>query len=159
MDFDNEEFKKLKNEIENEYQSIGSIYSPALKAEIFFNSNGWHHLRYDQNRSERSKIIQKNKLIFFKDALRTLKKATTIQEYRRISSPIGDPDEKGFCKTSTTEWFAFWAIISFIKKIRIRVIVRRVGEDDGVFHFWSVMPFWSLRRRNRVIGSIELEDE
>ncbi len=147
-----EEFKKLKDKIHNQYLDIGKIYSPALNSNIFFNSNGWHHLRYDNSRSERKKVVQLNKFRFFGDALSILKKATTIQEYRRISAMAHN-------KESIIEWFAFLSIISFVKQIRIKVIIRRVGGLNGQYHFWSVMPFWSLRHKQRIIGSAELNDE
>lgn len=155
--FNQEEFKELRVLINAEYRKIGSIYSPALKSKIIFNSNGIHHLSYDNNRSERSKIVQQNKFRFFKTSVEVLKISTTIQEYRRMIRPV--KDRPGFDKTSLIEWFAFWAIISFKKKTRIKVIVRRVGGEDGRYHFWSVMPYWALRHRERVIGLIELEDE
>ena len=148
------EFKKIKQTTNQEYLSVGFIYNTALKSKIFFNSNGWHHLRYDNNRSERSRLVQLNKFRFLKDAIATIKKSTTIQEYRR--SEVTNWRLK---KESTIEWFAFWSIISFIKKTRIRVIVRRVGGLNGQYHFWSVMPFWSLKHGERKIGSANLEDE
>lgn len=150
--FDKGEFEKLKNKVDAEYKNIGKIYSPALKSDVAFNSNGFHHLRYDNTRAERSKPAQLNKFRFFNDAVNNLKISTTIQEYRRITCSVGGKD-------SIVEWFAFWSIISFVKQIRIRVIIRRVGGEDGQYHFWSVMPFWSLQHKQRVIGSIELEDE
>lgn len=109
-------------------------------------------MQYDNTRAERSKAAQLNKLRFFNDAVNNLKIATTIQEYMRNTYFVDGKD-------SIIEWFAFWSIISFVKQIRIRVIVRRVGGDDGQYHFWSVMPFWSLQHKRRLIGSIELEDE
>ncbi len=152
MDNNVEEFKRLKNQAHSKYVSIGSVYSPVLRSSIFFNSNGWHHLRYDSNRSERKRIIQLNKFRFFQDAVSTIKKSTTIQEYRRVSV-------ENYEKESVIEWFAFWSIISFTRQIRIKVIVRRVGGFDGQYHFWSVMPFWSLRHRERAICSVNLSDE
>jgi hypothetical protein len=78
-----EEFDKLKKETEEKYKEIKEIYSPALKSKIIFNSDGFHHLRYNQSRSERNKNIQKNKLQCFNDAVKILEKSTTIQEYRK----------------------------------------------------------------------------
>lgn len=156
-DFNQEEFEKLKITVNNDYKKIGSIYSPALKSKIVFNSNGIYHLYYDYNRSKRSKFVQWNKIRFFKVAVSVLKISTTIQEYRRIINLA--KDKNNFNKTSTVEWFAFWSIISFVKQIRIKVIVRRVGGENGLYHFWSVMPYWSLRQKERIIGLAELEDE
>lgn len=151
---DIEKFELLKSDIEKKYKKIANIYNPALQTKIFFNSNGLHHLKYDNNRSKRDKIIQKNKFMFFDSAVSILKKSSTVQEYRRLFSISN--------KTKTTkimEFFAFWAIISFTKKIRIKVIVRRIGGEKGQFHFWSVMPFWRLSKNGRVVNSKNIENE
>lgn len=152
-------FKKLKEEVRRAYEKIGFIYCPALKANIVFNSDGFHHLRYDCNRSERNKKIQQNKIIYFNDAVEILKKATTIQEYRRSVCPVGKIDRSGFRKTKTVEWFGLFAIVNFDKCIRLNVVIRRLGENDEKYHFWSVMPYWTLSNNKRVIGSIKMEDE
>ncbi|MFA5000232.1 MAG: hypothetical protein WC545_02640 [Patescibacteria group bacterium] len=150
--YNKKNFKKIKNKINSQYKNIGRVYNPALRSNVSFNSNGWHHLCYDNNRSERSKAVQINKLRFFSNAVNIIKKSTTIQEYRRGKLSIDG-------KESVVEWFAFWSIISFIKLIRIKVIVRRIGGLNGQYHFWSVMPFWSLRQGERFIGSAGLEYE
>ena len=151
--FNLEEFEKLKATVKTEYKKIGSIYSPALKADIVFNSNGIYHLRYDNNRSERNKHVQNNKLRFFQTSVDVLKIATTIQEYRRVV--ISNETSK----LSVIEWFAFWAIISFQKKTRIKIIIKRIGGEDGLYHFWSVMPYWTLRHKDRILGNRDLESE
>ncbi|MDP3974396.1 MAG: hypothetical protein Q8P65_00210 [bacterium] len=159
MEFDLEKFNELKNTTKINYEKIGCVYSPALQANIVFNSDGFHHLRYDNNRSERSKKSQQGKFICFNKAVEILKKSTTIQEYRRSICAIGDYDKSGFRKTKIIEWFGFFAIISFSKRIRINAIVRRIGEENGKYHFWSVMPYWSLSNNIRIIGSKKIEDE
>ena len=154
-----EDFSKLKEKIRLIYKEIGSVYSPALKSNIVFNSDGFHHLSYDGSRKERNKRVQKNKFMFLKDGVEVLKKSTTIQEYRRLIYPIGKKDKNGLRKTALIEWFGFFSIINFSRKIRIKVIVRRVGEDKGKYHFWSIMPFWALSKDIRIIGSKEIEDK
>ncbi|MFH1744751.1 MAG: hypothetical protein ABH881_01130 [bacterium] len=154
---DLEKFNKLKIATQEIYEKIKSVYCPALKTNIVFNSDGFHHLRYDNNRSERSKRAQLNKFIYFNDAMEILKKTTTIQEYRRSICPVGNYDKNGLRKTKTVEWFGFFAIVNFTKRIRINVVARRIG--DGKFHFWSVMPYWRLSNNNRIIGSKKIEYE
>jgi hypothetical protein len=158
IQIDLEKFEELKNSTEIGYKKIISVHSPALKAEVIFNSDGFHHLRYDSSRAERSKKAQHIKFIYFNKAVDAIKVSTTIQEYRRGICPIGKPDKSGLRKTKIVEWFAFFLIINFTKKTRIRVVVRRIGAD-GQYHFWSVMPFWSLSNNQRIIGSREIEDE
>jgi len=150
------DFKKLKEETERKYKKIKAVDSPALKSSVIFNSNGFHHLRYDNSRKERDKKIQRNKFIFFDEAVKVIKKSTTIQEHRRQYVKDNNPDRGGLCKVKLVQWFAFFVIISFSKQIRIKVIVRKVGE--GQYHFWSVMPFWTLSNNVKVIGSKDIED-
>lgn len=155
--FDLKKFHTLKANTEEEYRKVGSLYCPALKSEVVFSSDGWHHLRYDRNRSERDKRIQSTKFKLFLNAIDTLKKSTTIQEYRDSICATGKADRSGFRKTQKVQWFAFWDILSFANGIRIRVIVQRTG--DGSYRFWSVMPFWTLSNSKKIIGSRQLEDE
>lgn len=98
-------------------KKIGKIFSPALKTDIWFTSNGFHHLRYDSTRSERSKKVQKNKFIYFDDALNILRKATTIQEHRRSIIKLEKCGENEFSKIKIIEWFAFFSIVNFTKKL------------------------------------------
>lgn len=153
-----EAFNKLKQKTEEEYKKIGSVNCPALKAVVNFNSEGFYHLRYAHNRSERTRNVQYYKFKFLNQAVEIIKKTTTIQEYRRGLCPIGKANHSGFRKTGSVEWFGFFAITSFSNSTRIMVVVRKVGVN-GNYHFWSVMPYWSLSNRNRVIGSEEIKDE
>ena len=151
-------FQELKELTEANYKKIGSIYCPALKSPIIFNSDGFHHLSYDGSRSERSKHVQQTKFRHLNYAVEIIKIATTVQEYRRSICPIGKKDKSGYSKTKTIEWFGFFSIVSFSKKIRINTVVRRIGGDAGNYHFWSVMPFWTLTNSHRIIGSKIIED-
>lgn len=155
--FDLQKFNQLRQAIEEKYRSIGKTYSPALKADVIFNSDGWHHLRYDCSRVERDKKVQQNKFICFDDAVNIIKKSTTIQEYRRGQQVDGKQDKGGLQKVKLVQWFGFFAVISFSKRIRVKAIVRKIG-DDGQYHFWSVMPYWKLSSQGRVVGAKDIED-
>jgi hypothetical protein len=137
---DANEFSKIKAKAAKFYDSVVRVYCPALKADVNFSSDGFHHLRYDGTRAERSKTIQKNKLLCIEEAVKIITKTTTIQEYRVSTQPMGKPDKSGFRKTKKIEYYAFYAITDLNKLRRINVIVRRIGE--GNYHFWSVMPSW-----------------
>lgn len=115
--FDLEKFNKLKEQIKLEYEKIGSIYCPALKSRVVFNSEGFHHLRYDGSFSERSKKVQQNKFIYFNKVVDILKITTIVQEYRRSICPTGRRDKNGLRKINIVEWFGFYSIISFSKCI------------------------------------------
>lgn len=156
---DLEKFNKLKEETKEKYNSIREIYCPALKSKIIFSSNGFHHLIYDQNRNERSKLSQKGKFICFDDAVKIINKSTTIQEYRRAICPVGKKNKGGLRRTEMIEWFGMFAVISFSRKIRVNVIIRRIGGKNGSYHFWSVIPYWKLSNQTRIVGSKEIEDK
>ena len=116
-------------------------------------------MRYDNSRKERSKKVQRNKFIFLNNAIHVLSIATTIQEYRQSLCPLGKADQQGFKKTKTVEWFGFFAIVDFNKRLRIKVIIKRIGGTNGKYHFWSIIPYWKLSRNGNIIGAKEIEDE
>jgi hypothetical protein len=124
-----------------------SIHSPYFGDDIVFNSDGFHHLRYSARR-ERSKEEQVLKFTLLPLGIRILKTATTVQEFRKLLTPVGSPSGRdGATKMKLTEWWGFVAI--FIEQdIKVRVVVRKVGE--GQLHFWSVMPYSKLRRGEEV---------
>ncbi len=140
MDLRTIDFETLRKNTEEYYKSVDKVYSPALRANVFFNSDGFHHLRFDKTRTERIKKVQRNKLSFLKSAVEIIKTATTVQEYRRSTEPVGKLRADGFRKTALVEYWAFVAILNTDKNIRVKTIVRKVGE--GQHHFWSVMPYW-----------------
>jgi hypothetical protein len=160
-DINLEELNKLREETETIFKKIGKVFCPMLKDDVQFTSDGFHHLRYDGSRSERSKREQQIKLRFFKTAFRIIKATTTLQEYIKFPIKYGKPGKDGFSKTKIAEYYSFIALTE-TKKYRVRTIVRRVG--DGPFHFWSVMPYWGETKFSdgvtiQSVGSRENIDE
>lgn len=159
--FNHNDVHILKTEAESFYRSIVKIKCPALKADVHFTSDGFHHLRYDNTRAERSKNEQKNKLMYLTEAATIISTTTTLQEYRAALQAVGKPANDGFRKMARAEYYAFSAIINIQHGIRIRVVIRKLG--DGPFHFWSLMPSWRLVDKNdpafgHIVGSKEIED-
>lgn len=160
MVFDEEKFDELKKRSEEFYQNLTPIICPALGETVHFTSDGFHHLRFDGTRAERSKAEQLIKLRFLRKAIDVIRKTTTIQEYRKEVIPIGKCGKDGFRKTAEVKYWAFVAIVS--DGCKIKVILRRVG--DGQFHFWSVMAFWKETKFDngqtvKRMGSMKLSDE
>lgn len=161
-DLNPEEFIKMKDKADVFYKSVGSIRCPALDAEVHFTSDGFHHLQFDGTRTERTKIVQKNKMLCLQEAVTVIKKSTTVQEYRTEIQPVGKRDKNGFRVTKRVQYYAFRAITDFNKLRRVVVVIRRVGE--GNLHFWSVMPSWkeeeiSDTQKIRKVGGEWLKDE
>ena len=112
------------------------IYCPYFGEQITLNSEGFHHLQFS-NRRERNKSEQKLKFSLLPLALQIIKKSGTIQEFRASLCQIGKKAKDGFAKTKNVEYWGLEAIVGE-NKIKVRVILRRVG--DGKIIFWSVMP-------------------
>lgn len=124
------------------YHAQRSIHNPYFGDDVTLNADGFHHLRYSA-RHERTKEEQVLKFTLLPLGLHILRKATTVQEYRKLLMPVGERSRRdGSTAMKLTEWWGFVAI--FIQQdIKVRVIVRKVG--DGNFHFWSVMPYSKLK--------------
>lgn len=129
------------------YDSRRTIFSPFFKRDIILNSDGFHHLRYSARR-ERNKSKQILKFTLLPLGLKIIRTATTLQEYRKLLSPVGEKSKRdSSVAMKLIEWWGFVAI--FIEQeIKVRVVLRKVGE--GNIHFWSVMPYSHLRKgKNR----------
>ncbi|MCX6702458.1 MAG: hypothetical protein NTW60_01145, partial [Candidatus Wolfebacteria bacterium] len=139
-------FEQKKEKAKQIYNSKRVILSPYFKQDIILNSDGFHHLRYSARR-ERNKKEQLLKFTLLPLALKIIKEAATLQEYRKLLCPIGEKSHRdGSVPMKTVEWWGFIAI--FIKhEIKVRVVLRRIG--DGNIHFWSVMPYSKLQKGKR----------
>ncbi|MFA4954341.1 MAG: hypothetical protein WC641_03450 [Patescibacteria group bacterium] len=144
--FNHYEFAKIKAKAESLYKSVVKVHCPALGMDVHFSSDGFHHLQYDGTRAERTKLVQRNKILCLQEAVDIIKKTTTIQEYRSAIQPFGKADKNGFRQTKHVKYYAFHAITDLTKPRRVNVVVRRIG--DGNHHFWSVMPSWKEDKIN-----------
>jgi len=149
--FDYREFANIKAKAEVFFQSIVKMRCPALVADVHFSSDGFHHLKFNGVRVERTKAVQKTKMLCLQEAAEIIKKTTTIQEFRSVFQPVGKTDNR---QTRQVEYYAFHAITDLTKPRRINVVVRRIGE--GNYHFWSVMPSWkeSRGKKSRIVREI-----
>jgi hypothetical protein len=138
------------------YDAHRAIRSPFFDDDIVLNSDGFHHLRYSARR-ERSKEEQVLKFTLLPLGLQILKTATTLQEYRKLLSPVGNKSRRdGAVAMKLVEWWGFVAI--FLKQeIKVRVIVRKVG--DGNLHFWSIMPYSKLKAGRQKMFTEGIKDE
>ena len=107
---------------------------------------------------QEEKEIKKEQILKFRLlplAIKIINKSGTLQEYRKNLITIGKKGKDGLRKTKEVEYFGFIAIIGE-RKIKIRVVLRRIG--DGNIIFWSVMPYSKLKKvqKNYTYG---IEDE
>lgn len=152
---DLEYFRKKKEKAKLIYDRQREVVNPYLNSKVVFNSDGFHHLQFSDRR-EREKEEQLLKFNLLPPAIDVVKKSGTLQEYRREPVKIGKPSKRdGLFLTKIAEYFGFVAIVGETK-IKIRVIVRRIG--DGNFTFWSVMPDSKLKGGQKLYDS-GIEDE
>ncbi len=141
MEYDPVYFNERKEKTQAIYAAQKSIYNPYLKREVIFNSDGFHHLQFSARR-ERDKKEQLLKFSLLPLAIQVTKNSGTVQEYRKGFTTAGKKSKDGFVPAKITEYWGFVAIVGE-KQIKIRVILRRVG--DGNITFWSVMPDVKLK--------------
>ncbi|MEX0877585.1 MAG: hypothetical protein WDZ40_01820 [Candidatus Spechtbacterales bacterium] len=136
-------FKQTKERARKIYDAKGKIFNPYLQTDVELTSDGFHHLRYSARR-ERNKKEQILKMNLLPLALKVIGKSGTLQEHRKTVEPIGKKSAKdGMRKTKEVEYWAFIAIASQNPEIKIKTILKRIG--DGKVTFWSVMPYSKLK--------------
>lgn len=129
------------------YQEIGHVHCPYFKREVVFNSDGFHHLRYNTHGSERNKEAQMHKFRLIPAVQVVISKSGTVQEYRKQWGAVGRKKKSdGSREMKEMQYWGFVAILGEgADKIRVRAIVRQVG--NGSPHFWSVMSDTDLKRK------------
>lgn len=150
---DLEYFNVRKKKAEGIYNAQKSIYNPYFEDQIILNSDGFHHLQFS-DRKERSKEEQLLKFNLLPLAFKVIKNSGTIQEYRKILVKYGKKSKvDGLTRTKEAEFWAFIAIVGD-KKIRIKVIIKRIGNGNIIF--WSVMSDSNLKKGQKLFtNSIE----
>jgi len=152
---DREKYLQEKNKARKIYNKTKSVICPYFDNEIIFNSDGFHHLSYSARR-ERNKDEQILKFRLLPLAIKIIQKTGTLQEYRADLIRVGKKSHKdNLARTKKVEYWGFIAIAGRDKKIKIRVILRRIG--DGNIIFWSVMPYGNIKSQR--LYTIGIEDQ
>jgi len=156
MDIDPKYFEERKTKAEHLYASRRTIYNPYLNSEVVLNSDGFHHLQFSA-RTERSKKEQLLKFRLLPLGLETIRRAGTLQEYRKILQPIGRASARGGTVMKHVEYWGFAAILGRQEEpVKLRTILRRVG--DGNVIFWSVMPDTKFKKGKQRLSAEGMED-
>lgn len=145
-------FNKQKKNARKIFNNTKAVFCPYFHQKIFFNSNGFHHLRYSSRR-ERPRKEQLLKFNLLPLAINVIKKSGTIQEFR--SDFVKTKEKSGNKKV------VFWALIAICgantgkSNIKIKVILRKIGNGNIIF--WSVMPCGNLNHQRLYKAGIENE--
>lgn len=136
-------YEKLKEDSQKFYNTVGKIYSPALENEIYFTAEGFNHIIFKGARSEREKSSQILRFKLLPKAVKLIKLSTTYQEFEETLKEFEVKSYKK--KVRKTKPVKYWGIISIIDGRKIKVIIRKKG-DDGLLHFWSIVPAWTTNK-------------
>ena len=140
-------YEKLKEDTQKFYNAIGGIFSPALDQKINFPSEGFNHIVFKGSRSEREKSSQVLRFKLLPLAVKLIKISTTHQEFEET---LKEFEVKAYKKRiRKTKTVTYWGIIAIIEGRKIKVIIRRIG-DNGAVHFWSVVPAWVTNKHRDI---------
>lgn len=132
-------YESLRGNAQKFYTGIGSVFSPALNEKVGFTSEGFNHIIFKQAHSERERPSQILRFKLLPLAVKLVKVSTTYQEFEET---LKEFVVQSFKKRETkTKPVKYWGIIAIVDGRKIKVIIRKIG-DNGTAHFWSVVPAW-----------------
>lgn len=136
-------YEKLREDSLNFYNSIGSLFCPALNQNVVFKAGGFNHIIFKRARAERERSSQIMRFKLLPLAVKLIKLSTTYQEFEET---IKEFEVKSFKKrVRKSRPVKYWGIIAIIDNRKIKVILRKIG-DDGNLHFWSIVPAWTTNK-------------
>lgn len=150
-----ENYEETKNTTYEQYKKIKTVYCPYLKTDVVFNSNGFRHMIYTAKSHKRDEPSQIMRFELLSKACGVLSLTTTLQEYQSETKEVFVKEHgKKVAKIVTVTYFGFIAIAGSYK---IKVIIKRVGQ--GHPFFWSVIPNWKTRQKERLFFKGNLEED
>ena len=149
-------FSERKVKARQIYDTQKSVYNPYFRTQIVLNSDGFHHLQFSARR-ERNKREQLLKFSLLPLALDIIRQSGTIQEYRKLLTPIGKPSPRN--GSVLMKEVQYWGLVAIVgeKQIKVRAVLRQIG--DGNITFWSVMPYSKFRQGLQKIFTEGIEGE
>ncbi len=136
-------YENLKTDAHKFYSEIGKITAPAFNQVVYFTAEGFNHIVFKNARSERERSSQIMRFKLLPRAVKLIKTSTTFQEFEET---ISEFEVKSFKKRiRKTKAIKYWGIIAIIEGRKIKVIIRKIGEN-GNMHFWSIVPDWTTNK-------------
>lgn len=136
-------YVRLKKDANQYYNKINKVYSPIFKENIIFNAKGFNHIIYKTARTERERSSQILRFKLLPLAYKLIKISTTFQEFEETIKEFNIKKHKKKIKMSKP--VRYWGIIAIINHRKIKVILRKIGEN-GQINFWSVVPDWTTNK-------------
>jgi hypothetical protein len=144
---DSSNYLKLKEDASNFYAGIRKVFSPGLEEEIYFTSEGFNHIIFNNPRSERERSSQILRFKLLPLAKKLIESSTTYQEYEETIKEFEVKIRKK--RARKTKPVRYWGIIAIVDGRKIKVILRKIG-DAGKLHFWSVVPAWVTNKHRDI---------
>ncbi len=136
-------YQNLRKSAQDFYNNINSVFSPALKEKITFPAEGFNHIVFKTARTERERSSQILRFKLLPLAKKLIEISNTYQEFEET---IGDfVIKKHKKKVKESRSVKYWGIIAIIDNRKIKVIIRKIG-DNGSLHFWSIVPAWTTNK-------------
>ena len=132
-------YEKLRADAQQFYSALRPVFSPALNESVSFTAEGFNHIIFKGSRSERERPSQILRFKLLSRAIKLIGLSTTYQEYEETLKEFEMKSHKKRVRKSKP--VKYWGIIAIIDGRKIKVIVRKIG-DNGQLHFWSIVPAW-----------------
>lgn len=136
-------YAKLREDAQKFYVGTRPICSPAISEYVHFTADGFNHIIFKGPRSERERSSQILRFKLLPKAIKLIELSTTYQEYEETLKEFEVKSYKK--KIRKSKPVKYWGIIAIIDGRKIKVILRKVG-DNGQLHFWSVVPAWTTNK-------------
>ena len=136
-------YEKLRADAQKFYTSIRPVDAPAFGEHVHFTAEGFNHIVFKGSRSERERPSQMLRFKLLSKAVKLIGLSTTYQEYEETLKEFEVKSHKK--KIRKTKPVKYWGVIAIIDGRKIKVILRKIG-DNGQLHFWSIVPAWTTNK-------------
>src|SRR3990167_9068362 len=136
-------YEKLRDDARKFYSSIGPVFSPAFNDYVHFTAEGFNYIVFKGSRSERERPSQMLRFKLLPLGIKLIGLSTTYQEFEETIKEFEVKSHKK--RIRKTKPVKYWGIIAIVEGRKIKVIVRKIG-DNGQLHFWSIVPAWTTNK-------------
>ncbi len=137
-----DDFEIIKQKGEELYKNLGEIYCPYFKEKISFNARGLEHLKFKSYERPRPTKDQRMRFRLLHLAPEILTLTHTLQ---------GVWETKVFEKIrvnsrTDTIWadVSYFEFIAVVNRNRVKVVIKQI--NSGKKFFWSIIPFWRMKK-------------
>ena len=146
-------FKDTKVKVEKYYKGIGQVYCPYFGEEIRFGPEGLEHLKFKGRKRARPTRVQQTRMKVLLLAPQVLKLSHTLQGVQKKMSLERQKINSRWEKVARQ--VIYYEFIAVLGGFRMRVIVK--GVVGRKKQFWSVIPYWKVGQKHRILHSSQLD--